>query len=159
LNTRAGESTATPGLATRWAPVVAWALVISVLSSDAFSGDSTGSFLLPLLQLVLPGASPDVLALVHAVLRKLAHVVEYAILAVLVCRALTVPGRAPAAVAIGAILFSAGYATLDELRQTMTPSRIGSPIDVTLDTLGASLGVAVRAAAAALLSADRRSRA
>lgn len=152
----ADEQEATPGLATRWAPVIAWALVISVLSSDAFSGEQTGGWLVPLLQIVLPGASFETIETVHAVVRKLAHVVEYAILGLLACRALAVPGRAPLAVATGALLICAGYAALDELRQTLTPNRVGAPIDVALDTFGAALGIALRAVVDGL-SAGRRS--
>src|SRR5690606_22975902 len=48
-------------VASRWLPVVAWASLIWLLSSDYFSGEQTGGFLLPLLELLLPGASPATL--------------------------------------------------------------------------------------------------
>jgi len=93
---------------------------------------------------------------VHAVIRKLAHVTEYAILAVLVARALDEPGRAPDRVAAGTLAICAAYAALDELHQSFVPSRTGSPLDVALDASGAALGIALRAAALRF-SAGRRS--
>jgi VanZ family protein len=142
----------------RWLPVALWATVISVLSSDAFRGENTATFLKPFLDLLLPGAAPATIEAAHAVVRKLAHVTEYAILALLVYRALERPERAATAVALGALVFCVLYATLDELHQSFVPSRGPSPLDVALDTLGAALGLAVRLALPrGRLSAGRRS--
>lgn len=142
----------------RWLPVALWATVISVLSTDAFSGEHTATFLRPFIALLLPGASPDTIVAAHAVVRKLAHVTEYAVFALLVFRALDRPGRAATAVALGALAFCAVYASLDELHQSFVPSRGASPVDVALDTFGAALGLAVRLATLARrISADRRS--
>ena len=85
------------GPVSRWLPVIVWAGVIWTLSSDAFSGDHTSGLLVPLLNVLLPGASPATLLAAHAAVRKLAHVTEYAVLAVLVFRALARPGCSPAA--------------------------------------------------------------
>jgi VanZ family protein len=147
------------GLLARWVPVVLWAGVISLLSSDVFSGDHTGSVLLPILQTVFPDASPETLLTVHGGIRKLAHLTEYAVLAVLVLRALERPGRSLAALVVLALLLCAGYAAADELHQTLVPSRTGSPVDVAIDALGAALGLGGRVLARSALSADRRSRA
>jgi VanZ family protein len=144
-------------LLARWLPVVAWAAVISILSSDSFSGEHTASIFQPLLTLLLPGAAPETIAAAHAVLRKLAHVTEYAVLALLVCRALTQPGRSTTAITLRALLFCAVYASLDELHQSFVPSRGASPLDVALDTFGAALGLAARLATRSRISAGRRS--
>lgn len=144
-------------LLVRWLPVVAWAAVISLLSSDSFSGDHTATLLQPLLALLLPGAGPETIAAAHAVLRKLAHVTEYAVLALLVFRALARPERSAGALAFGALAFCAVYASLDELHQSFVPSRGASPLDVALDTFGAALGIAVRLATRSRISAGRRS--
>ena len=142
----------------RWLPVAAWATVISVLSSDSFSGAHTATFLKPVFDLLLPGAAPTTIEAAHALVRKLAHVTEYAILAVLVFRALERAERAAVASALGALAFCALYASLDELHQSFVPSRGASSLDVALDTLGAALGLAVRLALpAGWLSAGRRS--
>ncbi|MEW6268593.1 MAG: VanZ family protein [Thermodesulfobacteriota bacterium] len=126
-----------------------------LLSSDYFSGDQTGGILLPLLELLLPGVSPTTLVALHGAVRKLAHVTEYAILAILLVRALERPRRAVWTTATAALVIGAGYAVVDELHQTWVPSRVGSPIDVALDACGTLLGVAL----ATVLSAGRRSRA
>lgn len=144
------------GPVSRWLPVAVWAGIISLLSSEAFSGDHTGGLLLPLLQLVLPGASADTLLALHAITRKLAHVVEYAILAVLAVRALDHSGRSTARVAVASLVLCVAWAVLDETRQTFVPNRVGSPVDVAIDAAGAVLGVAARLGARAL-SAGRRS--
>jgi VanZ family protein len=145
------------GLVARWLPVVLWAIVISVLSSDAFSGEHTSGFLLPLLHTVFPGASPDTLLTMHGAIRKLAHVTEYAVLAVLVRRALERPERSLAVVIGLALLLCAGYAALDELHQTFVPSRTASPVDVGIDILGAALGLGGGVLVRSALSAGRRS--
>lgn len=141
----------------RWLPVVAWATVISVLSSDSFSGEHTASLLRPVFEMLLPGAAPATIETAHAVTRKLAHVTEYAVLAVLVFRALERPGRAATAVALGALAFCAVHASLDELHQSFVPSRGASPVDAALDTFGAALGLAVLLATRSRVSAGRRS--
>lgn len=144
-----------PGALSRWLPVVSWAAVISLLSSDPFSGEHSGGILLPLLSAILPGASPDTLHAVHAAARKLAHVVEYAVLGVLVFRALERPSRSPLQLAWVSLLLCFAFATADELHQSFVPSRVGSPWDVALDTAGAALGLAARLAASALVD-DRQ---
>lgn len=133
--------------------------MIALLSSDAFRGEQTGSFLLPLLGWLWPGASPATLLAAHAVLRKLAHVTEYAILAVLTCRALDDGTRTRGTVAATAFALCAAYAALDELHQSFVPSRVGSPLDVALDAGGVACGITLRSAARGVLSAGRRSRA
>jgi VanZ family protein len=144
-------------LLARWVPVVAWAAVISILSSDSFSGDHTATLLQPVFALLLPGAGPETIAAAHAVLRKLAHVTEYAVLALLVFRALAQPERSVLATALGALVLCAVYASLDEFHQSFVPSRGASPVDVVLDTFGAALGLAVRLATLPRVSAGRRS--
>ena len=57
----------------RWIPVVLWALLISVLSTGWFTGERTGSFLLPLLRGLFPAASHATLVAIHHAIRKLAH--------------------------------------------------------------------------------------
>jgi VanZ family protein len=68
------------------------------------------------------------------VLRKLAHVTEYALLFVLWRRAL--PGLSPWVAAAVAI----GYACTDELHQASVEGRHGAPVDVLIDTVGVGVG-------------------
>jgi VanZ family protein len=100
---------------TLWLPVLAWAVVIFAFSSVPSLGTGLGTW--------------------DLVLRKLAHVSEYAVLGLLLARAVRRPALA---VALGA-----GYAVTDEVHQTFVEGRHGTPRDVAIDTLGALVGVLV----------------
>jgi len=67
------------------------------------------------------------------VLRKLAHMAEFAVLGALLARAL---GRTGVAVVLGTL-----YAVTDELHQTFVPGRLGRPLDVAIDAVGVVGGV------------------
>ena len=66
-------------------------------------------------------------------LRKGAHVTEYAVLGGLLYRALR---REPLALAAGI-----AYAATDELHQHFVRGRHASPVDVAIDAVGVSLGM------------------
>ncbi|HEV7733817.1 MAG TPA: VanZ family protein [Candidatus Binatia bacterium] len=124
-----------------WLPVVCWAGVISLLSSGAFSGDHTSSVLLPILSALFPGAHPHDLERAHAVIRKLAHVVEYMILGGLTLRALRLQGVSLVRAMATAIVLGALFAASDELHQAFVPSRTAAFGDVLIDTAGVAGGV------------------
>ncbi|HZO60848.1 MAG TPA: VanZ family protein [Solirubrobacterales bacterium] len=75
------------------------------------------------------------------VLRKMAHVTEYAVLTALWWRALRAldVGR-PLAGAIGIALL---YAASDEWHQTFVDGRTGTPVDVLIDAVGMALAALV----------------
>jgi VanZ family protein len=102
-------------LVTVWLPVFAWAAVIFAFSS-------------------IPSLSSD-LGAWDTVLRKCAHVTEYAILGALLYRAF---GREAPALAAGI-----AYAATDELHQHFVRGRHASPVDVAIDTVGLALGMLV----------------
>lgn len=141
---RTAES-ASPGPLSRWLPVLLWAGLIALFSTESFQSSETDALLRPLLRLLLPGASEATLTQLHAAVRKLAHVTEYAVLGFLTLRALLQPGRPAPRSALSALLLCALAAALDELHQGSLPTRTGSLWDVALDSAGAALGVAVRA--------------
>jgi hypothetical protein len=122
----------------RFLPPVLWMGVIALGSSSLLSGDRTGGWMLTPLGHLAPWASPTTLAALHFGLRKLGHVVEYGVLAVLWHRALAPAPRALTA----AVLLAAGYGALDELGQGLTASRTAAVSDVAIDAAGALLGVA-----------------
>jgi VanZ family protein len=96
-----------------WLPVVAWAAVIFAFSSIPSLSSGLGTW--------------------DTVLRKCAHVLEYAILGALLLRAL---GR------IGpAFLVAVAYAATDEIHQHFVRGRHASPIDVAIDAAGVALGI------------------
>ena len=96
-----------------WTPVVVWAAVIFAFSS-------------------LPSGSADLSAW-EVLLRKLAHLTEYAILAALLCRALRR--------VLPAVVLAALYAVTDEVHQTFVDGRFGTPRDVAIDLVGVLVGV------------------
>jgi VanZ family protein len=72
---------------------------------------------------------------------KLAHVVEYSVLALLLIRALTAPaggfGLSPALAACWTVMLAFSFGALDEYRQAFTPTREPRAIDVLIDGLSA----------------------
>src|SRR5438046_10764390 len=68
-------------------PLLIWLCVIFVGSTDLMSAEQTSRFLVPFLRWLKPDISTEALAQVHFFVRKLGHISEYAILAVLVWRA------------------------------------------------------------------------
>ena len=97
-----------------WLPVLAWAAVIFALSSIPHLGTGLGTW--------------------DTILRKCAHVTEYAVLAFLLRRALSTPWAFAAAV---------GYSISDEIHQHFVTGRHSSPIDVAIDSTGVLIGVLV----------------
>ncbi len=101
--------------ATVWLPVFVWAAVIFAFSSIPSLSSGLGTW--------------------DTVLRKGAHITEYAILGALLYRAL---GAEAPALAVGI-----AYAATDELHQHFVRGRHASPIDVAIDAVGLSLGMLV----------------
>jgi len=128
-----------------WVWVAAWMGVIFLFSTDLFSGSQTSRFIGPFLKWFVPDISAESIATVQLVTRKIAHVVEYAILSVLACRALAqraAPRPLPLAALGQAVLIAAAYAALDEWHQSLTAERSGAPLDVAIDSVGATVGAA-----------------
>jgi VanZ family protein len=129
--------------ARNWLPVIAWACVISFLSTDTFSSARTSTVFIPVLHWIFPRASAEMLGLLHAAVRKTAHLTEYFILGILLNRALRGGLGWNLKWAIWAVVIAAGYASLDEFHQSFVPSRTASPWDALLDTVGASVAQVV----------------
>jgi VanZ family protein len=130
----------------RWLPMLVWMWVIFSASSDHLSFQRSSRFIGPIVRWLLPDLSDEAVHAVVVGVRKSAHVVEYAVLAWLLWRALRKP-PAPGARAwqwsrAGLVLaLVALWAATDELHQALVPSRQGSAWDVLLDTLGGALGL------------------
>ena len=128
-----------------WVWVAAWMGVIFFFSTDLFSGAQTSRIIGPILRWFVPDISDDSIATVQLVARKIAHLVEYAILSILSCRALSqraAPSPLPLAALGQAVLIAVVYAALDEWHQSWTDERFGSPLDVAIDSVGATVGAA-----------------
>jgi VanZ family protein len=130
--------------------IVAWIAVIACiglvlwLGSETFAATSTSRFLRPLLLFLFPDLTPGELWRAQVWVRKIAHALEYAVLALLAFRALWLSfDTILARLAAGALLLVLTVATVDELRQGFLSLRTGSPSDVVLDCLGALLAVGI----------------
>jgi VanZ family protein len=124
---------------TRFAIASFWLVLVLLLGSAYFAAQETGRFVLPFLRLLMPGAPPSDLQAIHMVLRKLAHVAEYAVLALLWYQALhRVGGRSPRTAAWVALSICLVCSFVDEAHQSMLPSRHGSARDFVIDAFGAT---------------------
>jgi VanZ family protein len=128
----------TPRGLARFLPPLLWMGLIALGSSSFLSGGRTGPWMLALLGALAPWASATLLDAAHFGLRKVGHLVEFGVLAVLWYRALAPSPRAVTA----AFVLAAAYGGLDELRQGLDPSRVPAVGDMAVDALGALLGLA-----------------
>ncbi|MGI8480945.1 MAG: VanZ family protein [Chthoniobacterales bacterium] len=130
-----------------WLPVLGWMLLIFSASTDVMSAESTSRFVTPFLRWLTPDISSAGIALAHFFIRKAAHVTEYAILAMLLWRAVRhrpSEGREFFWPQAGIVLLSTtAYAGLDEFHQVFVFSRTGSIRDVMIDGSGAFLAIFV----------------
>lgn len=123
-----------------WIGPIAWMLLILWLGSDGASAERTGRLIVPALRYLFPAASPVQLEWMHAIVRKLAHVTEYAVLTALWIWALTTTRETAARrAAWHAWLITIAWATIDEAHQSMVVSRTASAWDVALDGFGGLL--------------------
>jgi VanZ family protein len=119
-------------------------VVILWFSTGEFSAENTGGFLRPLLQWLFPWATARQVTTTHELIRKAAHVMEYAVLATLWFITLTRARRwAARNAATAALLIAIGWACADELHQATEPSRTASIGDVAIDTAGALIASVV----------------
>ncbi|MCS6817885.1 MAG: VanZ family protein [Blastocatellia bacterium] len=128
----------------RWLPALLWTGVVLGFSSEAFAATQTSRLLLPLLRWMFPSADPETLDALHLGIRKLAHVIEYAILAALFVRAWSGRLGVESAGDVGhALLPVAVVAAVDEYRQSLSTLRTGSLRDWGIDLGGALLAMVV----------------
>jgi len=108
------------------------------LGSESFDQPATSRYLGPLIQWLWPAADVGQLAWALYWIRKLAHVTEFGLLAILVLRATTLGHGLPATRAAFVALGVSGLvACLDEGGQSLSTTRSGSGLDVALDLAGA----------------------
>jgi len=127
-----------------WLPVLIWLGVIFLGSTDMLSAEHTSRFLVPFLRWIDPQISFATLNAIQLGIRKLGHLTEYAILAMLLWRALRSGTRWQVKMSIlflVAALASAIFAASDEFHQSFVPSRTASPTDVMIDICGALVGL------------------
>jgi VanZ family protein len=137
-----------PVLLKYWLPVVVWMALIFSASSDSQSGQRSSCIIGPILRWLNPNISEIATDRVVAIVRKVAHVTEYALLAVLLWRA----RRGTCGLrGVGwnryharfAFIVTVLYSITDELHQMLVPNRGPSLGDVLLDSAGGLLGLFV----------------
>jgi VanZ family protein len=114
------------------------ALVLGA-SSDAFSAQHTGAILMKIWLWLAGSVDLRTFNRVHILIRKSAHVSEYAILSALCFRAVRgrLHGVWQARWVLPAIIAPLLVAIIDEWHQSLVPSRKSSARDVLLDLAGA----------------------
>jgi VanZ family protein len=127
-----------------WLLVLAWLVIIFVLSSEGFSETSTGSLLRPFLRWLFPEWSTAEIRNLHHAIRKAAHMSVYGVLALLGFLALRLSLAANvlrlAGLAVGLVLVTAAS---DEFMQSFSKTRTGSLLDVGYDLAGAVVALAL----------------
>lgn len=120
-----------------------WAAFVWGLGGDDMSRAQTSRIMGPLIDWLFSGLSWQERSSLLYTVRKSAHVIEYAILALLSLRALWLSWRDSLLLAS---VFSAGVvsamAVADELRQARSPVRTGTSDDVLLDVSGGLAAIA-----------------
>ncbi len=108
-----------------WLPAIAIAVLIFTLSAQSNLAVTDGT--------------------VDLVLRKLAHMTVFGLLAAACVRSLTFHGITGRAALVGAATLAGVYAVSDEFHQTFVTGRSGSPIDVAIDLVGIAVALALLA--------------
>ena len=126
-----------------WLPVILWIALMFLSSTDLMSAEHTSRFITPFLRWLNPKISLSAIERVHFLVRKAAHLSEYAVLAGLLFRALrpSIGGfwrRALLALAPAVI-----FAAADEFHQSFVRSRTSSFRDVCIDSVGAIIGILI----------------
>jgi VanZ family protein len=139
-----------------WLPPLIWMAVIFSASADSKSAEHSSRYFEPLLRWLFPRMSPDMVGQIHYDFRKCCHLTEYAVLALLLWRAIrqtggknprltAVPERsaggwkwAEAGLALAVVFL---YGASDEIHQAFVPNRTAQFSDVLVDTLGGAIGL------------------
>ncbi|HXJ12931.1 MAG TPA: VanZ family protein [Candidatus Limnocylindrales bacterium] len=125
---------------TYWIPAICVAALISTFSSHYFSSAETSRILTPILHWIFPAASAHILSRMHTVIRKLAHVTEFAAFSIAVFHG--VRGERYGwrwQWALLTLLIAVSYSGLDEWHQSFVPVRDARVRDVFIDSAGALL--------------------
>ena len=131
----------------RYGPIALWIALIFWASTDQFSSEHTGGIIRPWIEWLFPRMSPDEVESLHGLIRKAAHVTEYAIFALLVARALitsSIPLFSRGWLIICLVVLTA-LAASDEYHQSFVPSRTAAVTDVLIDMSGGLVALTILA--------------
>jgi VanZ family protein len=122
----------------RYAPLVGWMILIFLASTGELSASNTSRIIRPLLLWLFPNISEERIIFTHFLVRKVAHFMEYAVLAALAARAFVGSSHAALRRAwfFAALLLVVIYSLSDEFHQSFVASRTASLYDSLIDTAG-----------------------
>ena len=129
-----------------WLPPLLWMIVIFSASDDTKSYQHSAALFEPLLHWLFPWILPSHVELIHHLFRKCGHLTEYALLALLLWRAIRQPVKSDlrpwrwdeAGLALASVFL---YAASDEFHQIFVPSRTALVSDVCIDTTGGAISL------------------
>lgn len=129
-----------------WLPPLVWLTVIFSASSDTQSYRHSSRFFEPLMHWLFPQMPQAHVELIHHLVRKTGHLTEFALLALLLWRAIRQPQKNDprpwrwdeAGLSL-AIVFL--YAASDEFHQIFVALRTALVSDVIIDTTGGAIGL------------------
>lgn len=128
-----------------WLPVLIWMTVIFGASADSHSYEHSSRIFVPFLRWLFPHMPLPEIDTLHHLCRKCCHLTVYAILGLLVYRALNRSGNNLAPWSWprvgGALLIVFLYASSDEYHQSFVPTRTPLFSDVCIDTSGAAIAL------------------
>ena len=129
-----------------WLPVLIWMALIFSASSDVNSFAHSSRIIAPLLHWLFPQMPDDTMYFIVLLVRKCAHLTEYAVFALLLWRALRKPMKNDPRPwswreARLALLIVALYAASDEFHQSFVQARTALVSDVFVDTAGGAAGL------------------
>ena len=130
----------------RYLPLVFWAAVIFIASTGLMSGPNTNSIVRPALLWLFPHASEATINFISfVVIRKGAHLTEYAIFALLAARAFRTSSHEllRSHWFLVSWLLVAVYALSDEFHQSFVSSRTASIYDSMIDSFGGLIALAL----------------
>lgn len=122
----------------RYGPLVLWAALIFIGSTDLLSAANTGGVLARPVLWLFPHLSERTLEIFQFVVRKAGHFTEYAILALLAARTFRTSARELLRNRWFwvSLLLVVAYSLSDEFHQSFYPSRTASIYDSMIDTFG-----------------------
>jgi len=129
----------------RYGPLILWAALIFIGSTDLLSAENTGGALVRPVLWLFPHLSERTLEIFKFVVRKAGHFTEYAILALLAARAFRTSARELLRhrwfwVSLIVVVV---YALSDELHQSFYPSRTASIYDCMIDSFGGLVALTI----------------
>lgn len=123
-----------------WIPAILVGIAISIFSTHYFTPEETGRIILPVLRWFLPNGSPDLLRHLHFGIRKLAHVMEFGTLSIVVFHGIRGPRTGwKVRWSLYTMLIALAYSAFDEFHQVFVHFRHATPKDIVIDGLGALL--------------------